>query len=49
MVGDFCDVADPLIYDSVEVADFVVEHDPALADSIAAHNIYGERACGWQF
>lgn len=48
-VGDFCEVQQPLPYASVEVADFVADKDPRLANRIDATNTYGSRKCDWQF
>lgn len=47
--GNFCDVATRLEYKSVEVADYVVDNDPRLADSIELNNRVGEELCGWKF
>jgi hypothetical protein len=47
--GDFCDVAEPKHYATDQVADYVSDNDPKLADDIASENIYGERNCGWKF
>lgn len=48
-IGNFCDVARPHYYVSAEVADYLAENDPSLVEADAAHNLYGERRCGWKF
>lgn len=42
MTGNFCDVASPI---RASAADQVTEGTKA---QVVAHNLYGERACGWR-
>lgn len=48
-VGDFCDVAKPLEYNSNATADYISDNDTTLSERVATHNLYGEAACGWKF
>ncbi len=48
-VGDFCDVANPIQFESADVADHLAKDDRLAFERIAAHNLYGEAKCGWEF
>lgn len=43
--GDFCEVAKPIMVASVEVADYLLDEDTQLSNSIIAHNSYGRDNC----
>lgn len=45
--GDFCDIADPDVYASEEVAEFMVRNDPDHVRADLAENDYGRENCGW--
>lgn len=47
--GDFCDVAQPDVYASDEVVEFMVENDPEHVEKDISENEYGARRCGWKF
>lgn len=44
--GDFCDMAEPIRFDS-KVAQVVVAGDRAAAEVIDSQNRYGEQICKW--
>lgn len=44
--GGGCDGFEPQRPKSGTV-DYLYQHDPDFADSVLAHNLHGQRACGW--
>lgn len=47
VVGNFCDVAQPQIYASREVVEFMIRNDPEHVRKDLGLNAYGEQNCGW--
>ena len=45
--GDFCAIAVPDVYSSVQVAEFLVVNDPDHIRKDLAENEYGKKHCGW--
>ena len=44
---NFCDIAEPDVYASEDVARFMVQNDPDHVRNDLAENAYGKENCGW--
>lgn len=49
VTNDFCLVNSPMMPVDRSVSDYISDNDVRLAESLIAHNLYGERECGWKF
>jgi hypothetical protein len=45
--GDFCDIAEPDVYSTAEVVEFLLDNDPTHIRKDLAENEYGKKNCGW--
>lgn len=45
--GDFCDIAEPDIYASQEVVEYLILNDRDHLEADVAENEYGIEHCGW--
>lgn len=43
--GDYCAISRPILFDTQETVDWLIDHDPKLLTDVTVHNEQVERLC----